>query len=56
MVKSRLATHAPEKNFIVNECNAGDASGVFLTRCSVGATAAEKHQKLALSSGNTAKV
>jgi RHS repeat-associated protein len=41
-------------NFIVTESSVGDASGVFVTRCSGGATPAERRKNLALPPNNTA--
>jgi RHS repeat-associated protein len=44
------------EQFIITESTAGAASGVFVTRCSAGATPAERRQKLALPPSNTAEV
>jgi RHS repeat-associated protein len=44
------------EQFTITESAAGEASGVFVTRCSAGATSAERRQKLALPPSNTAEV
>ncbi|MGJ7915271.1 RHS repeat-associated core domain-containing protein [Massilia sp. LXY-6] len=43
------------EQFVITESDAGTASGVFVTRCSAGATPAERRQKLALPQSNTAE-
>jgi RHS repeat-associated protein len=43
------------EQFVITESDAGAASGVFVTRCSAGATSAERRQKLALPPNNTAE-
>jgi RHS repeat-associated protein len=43
------------EQFTITESDAGAASGVFVTRCSAGATPAERRQKLALPPSNTAE-
>jgi RHS repeat-associated protein len=42
--------------FVVTESTSGSASGVFVTRCSAGATPANRQRNLALPPSNTAKV
>lgn len=42
--------------FMITESVPNAASGVFVTRCSAGATPAERRQKLALPPSNTAEV
>jgi len=44
------------EEFMITESKTGAASGVFVTRCSAGATSAERRQKLALPPSNTAEV
>lgn len=43
------------EQFTITESDVGAASGVFVTRCSAGATPAERRQKLALPPSNTAE-
>jgi RHS repeat-associated protein len=43
------------EQFTITESDIGAASGVFVTRCSAGATPAERRQKLALPPSNTAE-
>ena len=51
------ASHGhPGEQFTITESVAGEASGVFVTRCSAGATPAERREKLALPPSNTAAV
>jgi RHS repeat-associated protein len=44
------------EQFIITESAPGEASGVFVTRCSAGLTPAERRKKLALPPSNTAEV
>lgn len=51
------ATHGQAgEEFIITESVPGEASGVFVARCSGGATPAERRQRLALPPSNTAEV
>jgi hypothetical protein len=45
-----------DEKFVITESDVGAASGVFVTRCSAGTSAAERRQKLALPSSNSAEV
>ncbi|WP_426111648.1 RHS repeat-associated core domain-containing protein [Massilia sp. PWRC2] len=44
------------EQFTITESAAGAASGVFVTRCSAGATSSERRQRLALRPNNSAEV
>jgi len=45
-----------DEKFVITESDVGAASGVFVTRCSAGTSAAERRQKLALPSSNSAEI
>lgn len=51
------ASHGhPDEKFIVTESAAGEASGMFVSRCSAGATPAKRRRNLALPPNNTEDV